>query len=139
MGGTRVRGDAPFKWADGGPRVGGTCGPTWSSVGARSVRFSFLGVAGLLEAIALAVHLEDVDVVGDPVQQRAGEALGAEDFGPFIERRELSPQARSARCLKSVAVTADGRFAVSGVNGGVKVRHLGGVKIHHYWLGSLST
>ena len=38
-----------------------------------------------LEAVALAVHLQDVDVVGEPVQQRAGEALRAEDLGPFVE------------------------------------------------------
>ena len=37
------------------------------------------------EAIALAVHLEDADVVGQPVEQCAGEALGAEGLGPFIE------------------------------------------------------
>ena len=66
-----MRGDVPLTRADGGPRVGGACGPTWSSVGAGSVGFSFLGVARLLEAIALAVAFEDVDVVGEPVQERA--------------------------------------------------------------------
>jgi hypothetical protein len=35
----------------------------------------------VLEAEAVAVHLEDVDVVG--------EAFGAEDFGPFVEGRLL--------------------------------------------------
>ena len=38
-----------------------------------------------LEAVALAVHLQDVDVVGEPVQQRAGETLRAEDLGPLVE------------------------------------------------------
>ena len=38
-----------------------------------------------LEAVAVAVHLQDVDVVGEPVQQRAGEALRTEDLGPLIE------------------------------------------------------
>ena len=32
-----------------------------------------------LQAIALAVHLEDVDVVGEPIEERAGEPLRAED------------------------------------------------------------
>ena len=46
------------------------------------------GLAGFLavfEAIAVAVELEDVDVMGQPVEQRAGEAFGAEDLGPFVE------------------------------------------------------
>src|SRR3954463_16264479 len=37
------------------------------------------------EPKAVAVHLEDGDVVGQPVDQRAGEALGAEGLGPFVE------------------------------------------------------
>ena len=40
--------------------------------------FRNLGCGALpasLEAVAVAVHLQDVDVVGEPVQQRAGEAL----------------------------------------------------------------
>ena len=38
-----------------------------------------------LEAVAVAVHLQDVDVVGEAVKQSAGEPLGAEDVGPFVE------------------------------------------------------
>ncbi len=39
-----------------------------------------------LQAIALAIHLEDVDVVGQPVEQRAGEPFGAEGvmMPPFL-------------------------------------------------------
>ena len=37
------------------------------------------------EAVAVAVHLQDMDVVGEPVQQRAGEAFRAKYFGPLIE------------------------------------------------------
>ena len=44
----------------------------------------FSGTA-LAKLVAVAVHLENVDVVGQPVEQRAGEALGAERFGPFLE------------------------------------------------------
>ena len=40
----------------------------------------------LCESIALAVHFEDVDVVGEAIQQRAGEPLGTEHAGPFVER-----------------------------------------------------
>ena len=38
-----------------------------------------------LETVALAVHLQDVEVVGEAVQQRAGEAFRSEDLGPFVE------------------------------------------------------
>ena len=40
-----------------------------------------------LESVALAVYLQDVDVMGEPVQQCPGEALRAEDLGPFVERK----------------------------------------------------
>ena len=39
----------------------------------------------LLEPVALAVHLQDMDMVGDAVEQRAGEALAGKDRGPFLE------------------------------------------------------
>ena len=35
-----------------------------------------LTLLALLEAIAVAVHFEDVDVVGEPIEQRAGQPLG---------------------------------------------------------------
>ena len=35
--------------------------------------------------VAVAGEFEDVDVMGQPVEQRAGEAFGAEDLGPFVE------------------------------------------------------
>ena len=33
----------------------------------------------------VAVHLQDVDVVGETVQQRSGQALRPEHLGPFVE------------------------------------------------------
>ena len=39
----------------------------------------------MAKPIAVAVHLEDVDVVGQPVEQSSGQAFGAEGFGPFVE------------------------------------------------------
>jgi hypothetical protein len=39
----------------------------------------------LLQAEAIAVHLQDVHVMGKAVEQGSGEAFGAEDFGPFGE------------------------------------------------------
>ena len=49
------------------------------------------------EAVTVAVHLQDVDVVGELVQERAGEALRAEDLGPLIERPWRTPQRPSRR------------------------------------------
>jgi len=39
----------------------------------------------LLEAEAVAIHLEDVDVMGKSIEQSAGEAFGAEGLSPFGE------------------------------------------------------
>ena len=44
-----------------------------------------LASAALTEPIAVAVHLEDVDVVGQPIKECACKAFGAECFGPFVE------------------------------------------------------
>ena len=35
--------------------------------------------------MAFAVHFQDMDMVGEAVEERAGQSLGAEDAGPFIE------------------------------------------------------
>ena len=43
------------------------------------------GVPTLLEAVALAVHLKDVNAVSEAVQQCAGEPLRAEYLGPLVE------------------------------------------------------
>ena len=48
------------------------------------------------ETIALAIHLENADVVGQPVEKRAGEAFGAECLGPFVKRQIAGDQGRSA-------------------------------------------
>jgi hypothetical protein len=54
-----------------------------------------LGLAGfaLAQTITFAVHLKDVHVVGQAVQQRTGQSLRAEGFGPFIERQVAGDQA----------------------------------------------
>jgi hypothetical protein len=39
------------------------------------------------QPIAVAVHLEDVDVMGEPIEQGARQALGAEHGGPLVERQ----------------------------------------------------
>jgi hypothetical protein len=39
--------------------------------------------AALLEAVAVAVHLQDVDMVGEAIEQGSSEAFRAEDLGPL--------------------------------------------------------
>jgi len=41
----------------------------------------------LFEAIAVAVHFEDVDVVCQPMEQRAGQPLGPKHAGSLVERQ----------------------------------------------------
>ena len=42
-------------------------------------------LSATLETVAVAVHLQDVDVVSEAVQQGPGQALRAEDLGPLVE------------------------------------------------------
>ena len=46
-------------------------------------RVPALGPA-LFEPVALSVHFQDVNVVGDAVKERAREALACKDRGPFL-------------------------------------------------------
>ena len=41
----------------------------------------------LLEPVAVAVHPEDMDMVGEAIEQRAGEPFGGDQAGPLVERR----------------------------------------------------
>jgi len=52
-----------------------------SAVGGGWIPFA----AALLESVTVAVHFQDVDMMGDAVEQSPGEAFGAEDLGPFFE------------------------------------------------------
>ena len=50
----------------------------------------------MLEAEAVAVELQDVDVMSEPVEQRAGEALRSEHGGPFVKRQVRGDDSRAA-------------------------------------------
>jgi hypothetical protein len=50
-------------------------------------RCGFVASDGLLETIAFAVHLEDIDVMGELVEQRAGQAFASEHRRPFGKRQ----------------------------------------------------
>ena len=65
-------------------------GPPGQPRSRRSGRLGFWGIPpflALFEAIALAVHFQNVDMVGQAIQQGSGQAFGTEDFRPFIERQ----------------------------------------------------
>ena len=64
-----------------------------------------LALLALFEAIAVAVHFEDVDVVGQPIEQRAGQPFGAEYAGPLVERQIAGDDGGAA--LVSVAEDLD--------------------------------
>ena len=51
----------------------------------RSIAGSALGFLARREAEAFTVHLQDVDMMGKAIEQRASEPLRSEDRGPFIE------------------------------------------------------
>jgi hypothetical protein len=65
-----------------------------------------LGIASpprlrLLEPIALAVQLQNMDMMRQPIEQRAGETLTAEDAGPFLEWQVRRDDGRAAFVSKS--------------------------------------
>ena len=53
--------------------------------GGRSSCRSFADLLTLFEPVAVAVHLQDMDMVREPVEQGSRQAFGAEDLSPFIE------------------------------------------------------
>jgi hypothetical protein len=58
--------------------------PRWA--GASGVGGGWLSFAtASLETVAVAVHLQDVDVMGDALEQCAGAPFRTEDLGPFFE------------------------------------------------------
>ena len=81
-----------------------------------------MGLPAVPEAVAVAVHLQDVDVVGEPVQQRTGEAVRAEGQGgghhdgvPIVALAEdLEEQVRSGEGQGHVAQFVDDQQAEAG-------------------------
>ena len=60
----------------------------WGEWGRRSVRDRHhRGLPALLQPVALTVHLQDVNVVCQPVEQRSGQSLRSEHIGPLVERQ----------------------------------------------------
>ncbi len=83
--------------------------------------------AALVEPVALAVHLEDMNVVGEPVEQRPGEALERTSLDFYAALRSLYRQRRAdeirnskptavepAPGISSPAAPGDGTAALPG-------------------------
>src|ERR1700675_3510478 len=83
----------------------------------------------LLEAVAVAVHLEDVDVVSEPVWETTGQALGGDHAGPLVEGQiagddggaalvalaeDLEQQLGAARRQRDIAQLVDDQELVAG-------------------------
>jgi len=83
--GGATRGPSPYR------RLGGVGGEDFAGIGIdgeAGIRGELASAPGLgvFQAIGVAVHFQDMDVVGEPVEECAGQALGAEHAGPFLER-----------------------------------------------------
>jgi hypothetical protein len=50
----------------------------------------------LFETVAVAVHLQNMNVVCEPVQQGPGQAFGAEHFRPLVEGKIAGQQGGAA-------------------------------------------
>ena len=77
-------GDGRSRYARGGPDLGQTVRLNHISKMVLSI-VKFGGLSALLEAVALPVHLQDVNSVSEAVQQGAGQPLRAEHLGPLVE------------------------------------------------------
>jgi len=85
-----------------------------------------------LQAIAVAVHGQDADVVSEPVEQRAGEALGAQDLGPVFERQVGCDGGRAWPANRPEAKRRCPRLVQGddqGIAGGSEGRYRNGVRL----------
>jgi len=57
----------------------------WSSRAWKVAVLCFLFVLAVLEAIAVAIHLQNMDMMCEPVEQCASQSFCAECLRPFIE------------------------------------------------------
>ena len=83
-----------LNWEPGRGQVRSRGPQFWSESGVFRLVRDLVGGAlpAVAEAVAVAVHLQDMDVVGEPVQQRSGEVFRSEHLGPLIERQGCNSQ-----------------------------------------------
>ena len=78
----------------------------------------------LIETIALAVHFQDMDMVGQAIQQRPGQAFGAEHLRPLVEGQIAGRQDGAA--LVTLAEHLEQKFGA-----GFAERHEKNIEIIH--------
>ena len=44
-----------------------------------------VGLPAVLEAVAVPVHLQDIDMVSETIEESSGEPLGSKHLGPLVE------------------------------------------------------
>jgi hypothetical protein len=71
--------------SDGAARVGGTCGPTGTTRGGWGPGRGFCVSGSVLEAPTFVAGLDDLAMMGEPVEECRGHLGVAEDGGPFAE------------------------------------------------------
>ena len=74
----------------------------------------------MLKAEAVAIHFEDVDMVGEAVEQGSGKAFEAEDLGPFGEGQVRSEHGRTP--FIALAEHLEEQLGAS-MSAGVKIGH----------------
>ena len=58
--------------------------------------WEFSPFLALIEAVTVAVHLQDMNVVGETIEQSPGQTFGTEHFGPFVEGKIAGQQGGAA-------------------------------------------
>ena len=67
----------------------------------------------MLESEAIPVHFEDVDMVGEAIEERSGKPFRAKDLGPLVEGQiDLGPQGTSGRSASMQVVAGQCRSLV---------------------------
>jgi hypothetical protein len=56
---------------------------------------SALAPLALLESVAVTIHLQDVDMMGQSIEQRAGQTFGGEHARPLVERQVAGDDGRA--------------------------------------------
>ena len=62
-----------------------------------------VGLPAVLEAVAVPVHFEDVDMVSEAIEERSGKPFRAKDLGPLVEGKVGGDRSRAPL----VALTED--------------------------------
>jgi hypothetical protein len=80
----------------------------------RRVTGSALSLLGCREPEAFTVHLQDMDMMGEAIEQRAREPLRSEDRGPFVEWQVAGHQRGAAFIALAEHLEEQFRTAVNG-------------------------